>query len=96
MTILITGANGFVGKNLCATLDERKIKYKILTKDMIDFSLGNKLLREKVLFSLQNIDLVVHLANLAHVKENSLNVKLAKKVNVEGTFFWQKWQRSLV
>ena len=61
MKILITGANGFIGKNLCATL-ERNEKYELLkvTRQTTDAELA-KYLRE--------CDFIFHLAGINRPKE---------------------------
>ncbi|MGN0027218.1 MAG: NAD-dependent epimerase/dehydratase family protein, partial [Clostridium sp.] len=57
MKILVTGANGFIGKNLIATLKELK-KYKIITidKDNSKEELENALLEAEFIFHLAGIN----------------------------------------
>lgn len=75
MSILITGASGFVGKHLLKVLLEKKIKVKCLSTNPIDekavynykLNLNYGCLCEDATF-LSDVNCIVHLAGLAHRK----------------------------
>ena len=94
LTILITGANGFVGKKLCAELLQHE--YAIRSAVRLPSNLDNNF-EETVVGSieagtdwaptLKNIDVVIHLAARVHVMNDHAPDAMAefRKVNVEGT-----------
>lgn len=92
MKMLVTGANGFIGKNLCKQLVEKEIKFNATVREKIT---GNNLknyfindVNGETQWSdaLKDVDVVIHLAGLAHVTQRpNENYKNYKSVNVDGT-----------
>lgn len=94
-SVLITGANGFVGRALCGTVLNLGCKVKALTRSPQVFQDGiqNVVLTDlnteaPVLEVMQGVDVVIHLAARVHVmKEGALDAKAAlgayRAVNVE-------------
>ena len=76
----ITGADGFIGRNLCHFLDQKNIKYKAISrKETLGFeSIGdiNEFANWDILF--KNVDTVFHLASKAHV----FNINVAEYENI--------------
>ena len=64
MNILVTGSEGFVGKNLCKKL---KRKHKIIK---LDRNLGHDLLTCDLNY---DVDLVIHLAGSSGVRDSLIN-----------------------
>jgi len=61
MKILVTGANGFIGKNLCATLEQNK-EYQLLKADILTSS-------QELTAYLQECEFIFHLAGINRPKE---------------------------
>ena len=76
MKILLTGSDGFVGKNLIIALKERT-EYKI-----IKFNRESKL--NELKSDIKNIDLIIHLAGENRPSDSSMfqktNVNLTEKI----------------
>lgn len=95
--ILITGANGFIGRELCAKLINkgwkvrgsiRSIKYKTLLPDSVEAVLSGSITSDTDWLSiLEGVDVVVHLAARVHVMKERATAPLSefRKVNVIGT-----------
>jgi len=93
-TLLVTGANGFVGKALSTKAFEEGFLVKALTRKSYDFPVGienhicedlsNPLMLAPVL---QGIDVVIHLAARVHVMKESLGDALGayRAINVAAT-----------
>lgn len=83
MRILVTGADGFAGKSLCEVLRTAGHEVTGVTRQ----DTGDISGQTDWLPFLQNIDVVVHLANRAHVLKETAASPLAafRQVNVEGT-----------
>ena len=78
--VLVTGANGFIGLNLCARLKKEKIEFDTLSGDITDFSNVQQHL-EKVQYTT-----IFHFAGLSSVGDCSNFPDKAFSVNVTGTF----------
>jgi UDP-glucose 4-epimerase len=70
MRIAVTGANGFIGQQLCPYLQEQ-LKADIVTLTRSPSAIGNKALRfsasdEQLISDLRQIDCLIHLAARAH------------------------------
>lgn len=90
--ILITGANGFVGKALCQQLEARHIDFRGTTRAQTSadgryVSAGELHGNTDWQAALDGCDAVVHLANRAHVMhETAANpLREFRRINVEGT-----------
>lgn len=62
MRVLVTGANGFIGKNLLVHLRERQIEAVLFTREMHG---------QELAAALQGVDFVFHLAGVNHPKDTS-------------------------
>ncbi len=94
MKLLVTGANGLVGRALCSVLVDRGLAVRAATRsvqpDMPGFevvSLGNIHARTDWQAALSGISIVVHLAARVHVMHDAAADPLAefRRVNVHGT-----------
>ena len=92
--ILVTGANGFVGKALCNYLNSNNAQIRALTRTPSDF--GGDILNvasnnfggaDSLLEAMRGVDVVVHLAARVHVMQESSSDALAayRAVNVDLT-----------
>lgn len=94
MQVLVTGANGFVGRSLCLALadDGHKVLEAVRSLDKQIIGVDQVLITSigktaDWSSALQNVDVVVHLAARVHVMNEVADDALAefRKVNVEGT-----------
>ena len=94
MTILLTGANGFVGSALSKTFLDSKINYRAATRAIggkndgsVKFAVGDISSHTDWKLALKDIDCVVHLAARVHVMRDASLDPLSefRRVNVEGT-----------
>lgn len=93
MKILVTGANGFVGKPLCSELIRRGHDVRIssrgvcLGEDIETFITGEIDCMTEWGRALRDIDCVIHLAARVHVMRDTSTSPISefRKVNVEGT-----------
>jgi nucleoside-diphosphate-sugar epimerase len=94
MRILVTGANGLVGRALCSTLAGRGVVLRAATRlaqpDLVDLdvvSTGDINAQTNWLAALSGISIVVHLAARVHVMHERSANPLAefRRVNVQGT-----------
>ena len=92
--LLITGANGFVGKALCNYASNSNFKVRALTRTRNDFKCGIQNVicedfntADSVLKSMKGVDVVVHLAARVHVMRENSSDPLAtyRAVNVDLT-----------
>ncbi len=94
MQVLVTGANGFVGRSLCLALPDdghgvlaavRSLNKQVVGVDQVLITSIGKTTDWSS--ALQNVDVVVHLAARVHVMNEVAVDALAefRKVNVEGT-----------
>lgn len=94
LSTLVTGANGFIGKSLCAELSKQKFAVRVATRtecieinDLERVAIGLIDANTDWSASLQDIDVVIHLAARVHVMEEKVDDPLTefRKINVEGT-----------
>lgn len=97
MNILVTGANGFVGRALCETLVKRGHFVRAAARDFKDLNLPAGSMEKfpvpgisgKTQWSaaLKDVDVVIHLAARVHVMRDEASDPLAafREVNVDGT-----------
>jgi nucleoside-diphosphate-sugar epimerase len=96
-TILVTGANGFVGKSLCAVLTDREFQVKgairtaALRRDLVEGVLpvvvGDIHGETDWQTAMAGVDVVIHLAARAHVMRETVPDALQafRTVNADGT-----------
>jgi nucleoside-diphosphate-sugar epimerase len=94
-TVLVTGANGFVGHNLCAELTEREFPVRSAVRDSSHkHGLGYKVVKVADICrttdwsaALNGVDAVIHLAARVHVMKDKSADPLTEffKVNLYGT-----------
>ena len=94
MTVLVTGANSFVGSAMCARLRESGIKYRAVARSVPTghahsdlFQIGTIDGQADWTEGLRGVRTVVHLAARVHVMRETINDPLAefRQTNVEGT-----------
>ena len=94
MTVLVTGANGFVGAALCATLARKPVRLRVAVRHPVAALPGVEVaainsIGPQTLWAdaLQGCDTVVHLAARAHVMREEAVDPLAayRSVNTDGT-----------
>ena len=92
--VLVTGSNGFVGRNLCRLLEDKKIvmnkSYGVSHTEQLksgEFMVDLKNKNPNWGLALQDCNCVVHLASMAHViNEDSESSLLAlREINLDGT-----------
>jgi nucleoside-diphosphate-sugar epimerase len=93
--VLVTGANGFVGRHVCEALAERKRPFRMLIRreaaavptGAIGFHAPDLLHQEALRPAVSGCRAVIHLAARVHVMEDYAADPLAefRRVNVEGT-----------
>lgn len=80
--ILVTGANGMLGKDLCPILEQNNytvIKTNSQTMDITDFEMTNKVISE------QKPDIIIHCAAYTNVDKAQEDFETAKQINSKGT-----------
>jgi len=90
MNLLITGHNGFLGKNLCLSSHGHEVyvagrkQGRFTDKEFVYFDLGSSI---NIFDSLKEIDVVIHCAARAHIMADSSENPLAeyRKINTVGT-----------
>lgn len=88
--ILVTGANGFVGRALCRELAQRSVQYRAVVRDRAqngEIALGDFDERTDWAKAIEGCTAVIHLANRAHIlhetAENALDE--FRRTNVKAT-----------
>lgn len=89
MTVLVTGASGFIGKRLCKRLDQKNIPVRAVLRNEDDK------FKEVVLCDFEKEDLaneayhgietIFHLAGCTHDVDNQSTFEVYKKINTEAT-----------
>lgn len=89
MKVLVTGATGFIGRHLCAMLDEEGTNVVRAVRRLVPTAVvvGNVDGQTGWSAALRSVDVVVHLAARAHILKETAEDPSAefRKVNVEGT-----------
>lgn len=87
--ILITGANGFVGRYLCEELAQRNHPYRMAVRSAYPNAISVGEINEQTDWkaALEGVDTVVHLAARVHVMNDQSSDPLSefRRVNVDGT-----------
>lgn len=91
---LVTGANGFLGQELCHLLKKNDIWIKALIRSpvagvwdetaLVDFTDENELL-SKISSAVENVDSIFHVAGVAHTGSNAISKETYWLVNVKST-----------
>ena len=81
MKILLTGSNGFLGKEIYKNLISTNT---ILTLNRMNSDYNYDLSKNSIVFN-DFFDIVIHAAGLAHIKANYKNKHLYNEINVNGT-----------
>lgn len=91
-TVLVTGATGFIGKELCIYLVENGFKVRGLSRnvihtDHVSWVLGDITKPESLIGICEGVDIVFHLAGFAHADEenNSEFKNQHEQINYQGT-----------
>ncbi len=90
---IITGASGFIGRNLCRTFQSKSISFRSVVRDSPDtlhtphavaINIHTKTNWEE---ALQGVNIVIHLAGRVHVMQENAQDPLAefRAMNVDGT-----------
>ncbi len=82
MKVLVTGANGMLGQDLCSTLKNENIEVIPTDVDTLDITDNNAV---EAFFSDKIADYIIHCAAYTNVDGAESNPELAEKINVLGT-----------
>lgn len=84
MKILVTGANGMLGQDLCPILEDADFIDEVLETDIENLDITNEIQVKKVLKE-KNPDIVIHCGAYTNVDKAETEKELATKINVNGT-----------
>ncbi|MBR2524937.1 dTDP-4-dehydrorhamnose reductase [bacterium] len=84
MKILVTGAKGMLGQDLCPILEDADFVDEVVETDIDNLDITNKFQVEKVIKE-ENPDVVIHCAAYTNVEKAEEEQELANKINVFGT-----------
>ena len=89
MTILVTGASGFVGRRLCKFLIKKNIPVRVVLREK-DITFGETVLcdfeKETLSFeAFRDVETVFHLAGCTHDVNSKRNIDIYRKINTETT-----------
>ncbi|MBO5739395.1 dTDP-4-dehydrorhamnose reductase [bacterium] len=82
MTILVTGANGMLGQDLCPILEDNG--YDVIETDVHNLDITNYEVCEKVLLD-NKPDFVIHCAAYTNVDKAEEDIEAARLINAKGT-----------
>ena len=82
MKVLVTGANGMLGQDLCPILED--IGFDVIETDCANLDITNELIVNKV-FKEQMPDYVVHCAAYTNVDKAEEDIETTSLINVKGT-----------
>lgn len=84
MKILVTGANGMLGQDLCPILEDADFVDEVVETDIEKLDITDELQVKKVLKK-EKPDIVIHCAAYTNVDMAEVEKELAHKINVIGT-----------
>jgi len=84
MKILVTGAKGMLGQDLCPILEDADFVDELIETDVDNLDITNELQVKKI-FQKEKPDIVIHCAAYTNVDKAEEEQELAKKINVKGT-----------
>ena len=84
MKILVTGAKGMLGQDLCPILEDADFVDEVVETDIDNLDITNKFQVEKVIKE-ENPDVVIHCAAYTNVEKAEEEQVSAQKINVFGT-----------
>ncbi len=84
MKILVTGANGMFGQDLCPILEDADFVDEVIETDIETLDITNEL-QVKSFIKEENPDIVIHCAAYTNVDKAENEQELAEKINVQGT-----------
>ena len=84
MKVLVTGANGMLGQDLCPILEDADFIDEIVETDIENLDITNELQVKKVIKDISP-DIVIHCAAYTNVDKAEDETELARKINVIGT-----------
>lgn len=84
MKILVTGADGMLGQDLCPIIEDADFVDEIIETDIENLDITNELQVKKVISS-EKPDIVIHCAAYTNVDKAEEEQELAEKINVNGT-----------
>ena len=84
MKILVTGANGMLGQDLCPILEDADFVNEVVETDIDNLDITNELQVKKVIKE-ENPNVVIHCAAYTNVDKAEDEQELAYKINVKGT-----------
>lgn len=82
MKVLVTGANGMLGQDLCPILEDAG--YEVVETDVENLDITN-LNQVKDVIAKENPDFVIHCAAYTNVDKAEEDLETAQKINVNGT-----------
>ena len=84
MKILVTGANGMLGQDLCPILEDADFVDDVVETDIENLDITNELQVQNVIKT-EKPDIVVHCAAYTNVDKAEEEKEIARKINVIGT-----------
>ncbi len=84
MKILVTGANGMLGQDLCPILEDADFIDEVIETDIKNLDITNEIQVKRVLKD-KKPDIVVHCGAYTNVDKAESDVENARKINVNGT-----------
>lgn len=84
MKILVTGANGMLGQDLCPMLEDTDFVDEVIETDVDTLDITNEIQVNKVLKETMP-DVVIHCAAYTNVDKAEDDLETAEKINVTGT-----------
>ena len=94
MKILVTGANGMLGQDLCPILEDADFVDEVFETDIENLDITNERQVKRVLKE-KNPDVIIHCGAYTNVDKAESDVDNARKINVTGTENLAKASKSI-